>query len=120
MGETTYFVGTTPTNKNLRGDTEMKKNETILKGYIKFQNRVRIKSQECYGVTRANGNKWSIRISRESAKDFYLFAETVFHELLHLGFYIVMACSKRQWSETAQHRIISKVSRLINKEIKGR
>jgi hypothetical protein len=98
----------------------MKKNEAILKGYIKFQNRVKVKSQECYGVTRASGTKWSIRISRESSRDIYLFAETVFHELLHLGFYIVMACSKRQWSETAQHRIISKISRLINKEIKRR
>ena len=81
-----------------------------LKGYIKFQNKVKVKNQESYGLTEAIGDHFRILISRESSKDFYLFSETILHELIHLGYFVIMACSTTtNLSERSQHAMINKI-----------
>jgi hypothetical protein len=80
-----------------------------IKGVIKFQKRVFVGEDECFGVTRANGDHFDIRISEQTSQNLDLYAETVIHELLHLAFNIVAASVKVHIPEKQQHRIINKV-----------
>lgn len=89
-----------------------------LKGYIKFQKKVMVRGQECYGCARGNKDKFSIRISREAAENSDIFMETVFHELLHLGHFVIMACTRQSWSEREQHQMLDKIMPVVLRELR--
>lgn len=65
--------------------------------------------QECLGVTRADNNKFSIRISEKENTDVVQFLETLLHELLHLYFFILIGIKNRRISEDKQHEVIDVV-----------
>lgn len=89
-----------------------------LKGYIKFQKKVTVKGDECYGCARGNKDKFSIRISKDATENYDIFAETVFHELLHLGHFVIMACTNQVWSEWQQHQMLDKIMPVVLREIR--
>jgi hypothetical protein len=79
-------------------------------GRIHFQNKVFVNKQECYGVVKANDNKFKILIAKCAGASYEQFAETMFHELTHLAFFIIMALTDTRLSEKAQHRVIKKLT----------
>lgn len=85
-------------------------------GRIHFQNKVFVNKQECYGVVKADGNKFKILIAKCAGGGFDLFAETLLHELLHLWVFILMALTDINVSEKRQHKIIGTI---MPKAIKG-
>lgn len=80
-----------------------------IRGFIKSQKKIIIDNDECYGCTYAYRNRFSIRIAEETGKDFYLFADTVLHELIHLWIFILSACTNVKITDNQSHRIINKV-----------
>lgn len=89
-----------------------------LNGYIKFQNQVKVGKQECYGCTRANKQNWSVRISKDAMENYHIFAETIIHELIHLGYFVIMASTKQNWSEAVQHRMLGKIMPVVLRQLK--
>jgi hypothetical protein len=81
----------------------------IFKGIIKFQKEVFADKQECYGCVRVNDNKFRVLIAKCAGENIKIFVETIFHELLHLGCFVVMAVTKASMSERRQHEMINKV-----------
>lgn len=81
-----------------------------LTGTIKSsERRIRAGDQDCYGLTRVTGNKFSIRISDKENQDAVQFLETLLHEMLHLYFFILIAMRGRSISEWKQHNVINVV-----------
>lgn len=66
-------------------------------------------SQLCYGVTRANGNRFSIKISEKDNQDAVQFLETLLHEMLHLYFFIIIGMKGKNVAEWRQHNVIDVV-----------
>jgi hypothetical protein len=89
-----------------------------LTGYIKFQNKVIVDGQECYGCTRADKQTWDIRISKDALENYNIFTETIMHELLHLGYFVIMASTKQDWSERQQHAMLNKIMPVVMKEFR--
>lgn len=74
-----------------------------------FQKTVTVNGQPCYGVVKANENKFKILIAKCAGASYEQFAETLLHELIHLWIFILMALTDTQISEAKQHKIIKKV-----------
>jgi len=81
---------------------------TWIKGVIKFQKKVIVSKQECYGCCRGDGDQFDIRISQDATENFKIFAETLLHELIHLWMFIIMATIKINITEKEQHIIMKK------------
>lgn len=85
-----------------------------LSGFIKSLPKVQYGGQECYGLTRANKDKFRIYISEKSMEDSYVWAETILHELLHLYCFILIGSGvKRLSSESKQHEFLEQVIPII-------
>lgn len=87
-------------------------------GRIRFQKRVQVRRKECYGKCATWGNHFLIAISRVTFCDFSLFAETILHEILHMGLGLIASMSNSDISETNQHKIMQPALRTIMKGIK--
>lgn len=85
----------------------------IFKGIIKFQKEVFADKQECYGCVRVTKDKFRVLIAKCAGESLNMFVETVFHELLHLGCFVIVAITKADISERKQHEMINKVMPLI-------
>jgi hypothetical protein len=81
----------------------------IFKGIIKFQKEVFADKQECYGCVRVNDNKFRVLIAKCAGENIKIFVETIFHELLHLGCFVVIAITRAKISERQQHEMINRV-----------
>ena len=89
-----------------------------IKGKIHFQKKVYVRRKECYGKCATWGNEFLIAISLVTFRNFDVFAETVLHELLHLGLTTVSLMSKSDISDAHQHKIIGSVMRTLMRGIK--
>ena len=87
-----------------------------LTGYIKFQKKVFVGKQECYGSTYGWRNTFGIRISEDASETFSLYAETILHELLHLWVFILAASIGIPLTEKKQHKFIELI---VPKVIRG-
>jgi len=85
-------------------------------GSIRSQKKVKIGKDDCYGLTKANKNRFSIIISERNNGDFYQLSETLLHEFLHLFFFILSAFNKRALSESEQHKIMDKLTSMLLKK----
>ena len=85
------------------------------KGIIKFQRKVVADKRECYGCVYVNDDKFRVLIAQCAGESFDKFAETIFHELLHLGCFVIAAVTGASTSERKQHELINVVMpRLLN------
>src|SRR5258706_9728637 len=84
-----------------------------LSGTIKSRKSLHYGKDVCYGITKANGDKFQIYLSELALKDKYIFSETMLHELLHLWFFIVNTAVLRQVSEDEQHEILDQAIPII-------
>lgn len=84
-----------------------------LSGVIKSKKRLYYGKDACYGITRANKNKFKIYLSELALKDGYMFSETMLHELLHLWFFIISTVAVRVPSEADQHEVLEQVIPII-------
>lgn len=84
-----------------------------LSGVIKSRKNLRYGKDVCYGITRANKDKFKIYLSELALKDGYIFSETTLHELLHLWFFIISSYSVRVPSEKEQHEVLEQVIPII-------
>lgn len=89
-----------------------------IRGFIKSQKKIVIDDDECYGCTYAYRNRFSIRIAQETGKDFYLFSDTVLHELMHLWIFILSACRNITITDRQAHKIINKTMPIALKMIR--
>ena|SRR5271157_916869 len=86
-------------------------------GKIMFQNTVTVHGKPCYGVVKANNNKFKILIAKCAGESFEQFAETVLHELLHLWVFILVALTDTRISEAKQHKMIKKIMPVALREL---
>ena len=87
-------------------------------GKIVGKKRVRYGQQECHGKTEVWKNRFLIQIAHSTYRRFYLFINTVLHELLHLWLFIAMEVRHVELSETRQHVIIYRVVAVALKEFR--
>lgn len=85
-----------------------------LSGTIKSRKKLYYGKSACYGITKADKNKFQIYLSELALKDGYIFSETMLHELLHLWFFIINSSLKtKPISETKQHEVLEQVIPVI-------
>lgn len=79
----------------------------VITGKIKTVKRIRYKNQECEGITKAEGQKFGIKIVHSTIKR-RIFAEVLLHELVHLWFFICFSVYGVYLKEKDQHRLMDK------------
>lgn len=87
-------------------------------GRIHFQKKVFMKRKECYGKCATWKNRFLIAVSYITFRDFPIFAETVLHELLHLGLVVVASMSNSYINDGHQHKIIASAMPTLMRGIK--
>jgi hypothetical protein len=78
----------------------------ILKGIIKLQQQIIADKQVCDGVVYVKDDTFRVLIRKRLDKTFMRLSETVFHELLHLGCFVISAITGSDSSERTQHQLI--------------
>ena len=87
-------------------------------GRIRFQHRVFVDRQECYGAVRVDDNKFKILIAKCAGKTSDVFAETLLHEFIHLWLFIFVTITNIRVSERKHHRIIDKIMPVALRELR--
>jgi len=80
-----------------------------IRGELKFQKKIVVHKQECYGKCLVRKNEFQVAISRQAGKTFSIFATTIFHELLHLALFIISASAHINISDRKHHKIIDSI-----------